>query len=293
MSESNSATIVAVYLEKGGSTKSTTTVHVAHGAARRGLRVLVLDIDGQRHSSIWLHGEPKERILTINEVARNPDLAEEAIVATRVPGVDLMYGSSILPALAESALKVNEADGVQRNPFTVLRTIARRVAHRFDLILIDCSPTVGQLNTNALVAADHVLVPMDQAKMTYRGLTDVATTLVKMRKNDIIDRIPPLTVLLTKTESDEAKGTREIRSMIQAEDRPYTVLSHTIRYRKQMEFIWPDATAFELADGGNFRWIHLRPVAQDYANATDEFTRLLGLKRKSGSTNAGRGELAS
>lgn len=269
--------VVAVYLEKGGSTKTTTTVHLAHAFARKGLRSLIVDIDAQRHASQWLFpGDPPS--LTINEVVRKPEMVADAVVPSRIHGVDLLYGSRVLPMTAESVLKISD-DGTPRNQVSVLQNVLAGLDGRHQLVWIDCSPSVGLLNANALVAADHVLVPMDLADMSFQGLEDVAKTLTQMRRNGLISSIPDITLLLTQTESEESKTTDEIRRKIVGDTehpRPYRVLNQTIRARRQMRGIYhTHMTAFDLAETGGFKYSHLRAVADDYAAAGAEFASIV------------------
>lgn len=271
------ARTVSVYIEKGGSTKSTTTVHLAHASAKNGVRVLIADVDAQCHASHWLI--PSLPSITINEVVRRPELIRQAIVPSRIVGADVLYGSRKLPLVAEAVLKQDE-DGNPRNPFEVLKRLLADVADEYDLILIDCSPSVSLMNTNALVAADHVLVPTDLADMSFAGIEDVARTLVQMHNNGLIKTLPPITVLLNSLENDDSKTTREIReritSIAERERAPYTLLQHTVRYRKQMKGIYhTHQTAFDLAADGGFRYRHLQPVARDYEAAAAEFLSLL------------------
>lgn len=272
------AYIVPIFIEKGGVGKTTTAVHLSHAAALRGVRVLVVDTDPQLHASEWLYpGEPPA--LTLNEVVRTPETLREAIKPSRITDVDVLYGSRRLPNVAESVLKVDE-DGNPRNPFEVLKRVFENVREDYDLILIDCAPSISLLSSNALVAANHVLAPTTLAALSFKGVGDLAKTLVQLCKNGLIPEIPPFTLVLTQTKSGQSRTTEHIRERIcevaQREHHPYTLLKNTIRYREQMEGIFDSRLdAFDLAATGEFRFRHLQAVADDYMAVAREFAVLL------------------
>lgn len=274
------AYIVAVYLEKGGSTKTTTTVHLAHGFALNGLKTLVIDLDAQRHSSKWLKPDGVGDGPTIHEVVAKPETLAASIVPSRLENVDLIYGSRVLPMIAESALKM-DANGQMRNQTAVLKRALRGVPPEYQVVFIDCPPSVSILNTNALAAADHVLVPLDIAELSYEGFKDVATTLVQMFNNEVISTIPDMSVLLTLLRGGEKrplKITREIREKVlgtppadggEQEKKPYHVFERVVRDRSEMRRIYEQKkTAFELT--GN-----VHDVADDYEAVAREFAQII------------------
>jgi chromosome partitioning protein len=272
---------IAVYIEKGGVTKTTSTVHLAQACARKGLRVLVVDVDAQSHATRWLTGDESE--LTINEAVRTPERLRSCIVASRVPGVAVLPGSRKLALVAESVLKQDD-DGNPRNAYSVLKSLLGGL-DEYDLILIDCSPSVSMLNANAIVAADLILVPTDLADLGFDGITRLAMTLAQMVRNGLLDRVPALAVLLTLVESKTSRTTTAIRERIAAigarDNAPYTVLSNTIRYRTQMKGIFDlRATAFDLVDGGAFKWSNLKAVTEDYNSAAAEIATMIVAARK-------------
>lgn len=273
-----SAFVVPIFIEKGGVGKTTTTIHLSHAAALRGVRVLVVDTDPQLHASEWLHPAAAPAV-TLNEVVRAPERLREGLTASRIEGVDILYGSRRLPNVAESVLKTDE-DGNPRNPFAVLKGSIDSVRNDYDLIFIDCAPSISLLSSNALVAADHVLAPTTLAALSYKGIADLAKSLVQLCKNGLIAEIPPFTLVLTMTKTGKSKTTASIRERIAAvaerEQRPYTLLQQTVRYREQMEGVFDlRKDAFDLAATGEFKYSHLKAVADDYTAVAKEFANLL------------------
>lgn len=273
--------VVADYLNKGGSTKTTTEVHLCHAFALEGLRVLSIDTDGQQQTSRWLHpGAAPKR--TLRDVAVEPESIREVIVQTRIPGVDLIYASQALPMIAESVLKMS-SDGQPRNPYRVLKKAVSFVRDDYDVILIDCAPGITLLNTNALVACDHVLVPLDVSDMSYEGLESLIGALVQMASGDekILDALPPVSVLLTKTETNESKGIEVLRQRIAAlasdQFSAFQLLQNSVRYRKQVrtDLYHERLDAFDRAQSKEFKYSHLKAVADDYGAVAREFATLL------------------
>lgn len=277
---------VAEFLDKGGSTRTTSTVHLSHAAALEGGRVLVIDTDGQQHSSKWLRPDDAPE-LTLHNVVLRPESIREAICKTRIPGVDLVYASKALPLVAEAVLKAS-ADGEPRQPYGVLADAVSYVKDDYHLVLIDCAPGITPLNTNALVACDHVLVPLDVSDMSFDGLKGVIGTLMQMTsgKKPLLDSMPPVSVLLTKIETDESKGVADLRARIvelgTRDNGAFRLLQSQIRYRKQVrtELYSSGVDAFDLAATGTFKHRHLQAVADDYRNAMRELMTILNAQTK-------------
>jgi chromosome partitioning protein len=275
------AYIIAIYIEKGGVGKTTSTVHLAQACGRRGLHVLVVDLDAQSHATRWLQRE--EPALSLNEAIREPARVRACITPSRAPGVDLLPGSRKLAMVAESVLKQDD-EGNPRNSFAVLKQLLAGL-DEYDLVLIDCSPSVSVLNANAIVAADMILVPTDLADLGFDGITRMAMTVAQMVTNQLLSRVPALVVLLTLVETRTSRTTDDVRQRIaeigDRDNAPYIVLSNTIRYRTQMKGIFGRrATAFDLIESGEFRWKNLKPVTDDYLAAAAELVSLVVANRQ-------------
>lgn len=175
------ARIIAMCNQKGGVGKTTTAVNLAAALAEYGRKVLVVDFDPQGALSTHLGV-----IAVPGEIATIYDLMKgtikdphEVIRQSPVKNLDLIPANIDL-SVAEIEL-VNE---VARE--SILANILRKVAGEYDVIIIDCQPSLGLLNVNALTAAHGVLIPMATDFFALRGVA-----LLKDQINKVQDRLNP------------------------------------------------------------------------------------------------------
>ncbi|WP_309615827.1 ParA family protein [Salinibacterium sp.] len=173
------ARIISLCNQKGGVGKTTTTINLGAALAEVGRRVLVIDFDPQGALSAGL-GVPTHDVPTIYDLllgtVTNP---AEAIVHTNYANLD------IIPANIDlSAAEVHLVNEVARE--TILARVLRKVSDRYDVILIDCQPSLGLLTVNALTAAHGVLIPLECEFFALRGVALLVETIDKVR-----DRLNP------------------------------------------------------------------------------------------------------
>ena len=177
------ARIIALCNQKGGVGKTTTSINLAASLAEYGRRVLAVDFDPQGALSaglgITVHDVPTVYDLLL-DTKRDPG---EAIVQSSTPNLD------VLPANIDlSAAEVHLVNEVARE--TILARVLRHVAGDYDVILIDCQPSLGLLTVNALTAAHGVLIPLECEFFALRGVALLIETIDKVR-----DRLNPAITL--------------------------------------------------------------------------------------------------
>lgn len=173
------ARIIALCNQKGGVGKTTTTINLAAALAEYGRKVLAVDFDPQGALSAGL-GIPTHDVVTVYDLLLDTKRdAHDAIVASNVPGLDVMPANIDL-----SAAEVHLVNEVARE--TILARVLRQVAGEYDVILVDCQPSLGLLTVNALTAAHGVLIPLECEFFALRGVALLIETIDKVR-----DRLNP------------------------------------------------------------------------------------------------------
>ncbi|MGM0931442.1 MAG: ParA family protein [Actinomycetota bacterium] len=174
------ARIVAMVNQKGGVGKTTSTINLGAALAEVGRKVLLVDFDPQGALSAGLGTNPHELDLTVYNVLmdRKTDI-REAIQPTDVENIDLLPANIDLSA-AEVQL-VNEVAREQ-----VLAHALRKVEDDYDIILIDCQPSLGLLTVNALTAAHGVIIPLICEFFALRAVALLVETIEKVQ-----DRLNP------------------------------------------------------------------------------------------------------
>jgi chromosome partitioning protein len=180
--ESRAVPVVAFANQKGGVGKTTTAVNTAVSLAQRGYRVLLIDADPQGNATSSLGIDKLSVSRSIYDVLVDNLPLAEATVATDRPGLDLVAST---PMLAGAEIELVEAEGRETR---LRRTLAGVLPH-YDVVLIDCPPSLGLLTVNALTAARSVVVPIQCEFLALEGLGQLMTTidLVKRGLNPPLD----------------------------------------------------------------------------------------------------------
>ncbi|CAA9507255.1 MAG: Chromosome (plasmid) partitioning protein ParA [uncultured Sphingomonas sp.] len=166
---------IAVANQKGGVGKTTTAINVATALAAIGSRVLLIDLDPQGNASTGVGVGPSQRSRSSYDVLIGSVSVVDAAVATRVPRLDL------LPATVDLSGAEVEMVGLDDRAHRLDRALASAPAARWDICLIDCPPSLGLLTVNALVAARHLLVPLQTEFFALEGLSQLLQTVERIR----------------------------------------------------------------------------------------------------------------
>ncbi|MDD8031149.1 MAG: ParA family protein [Acidobacteriota bacterium] len=168
--------IIAVTNQKGGVGKTTTCVNLSASLALMGHRVLLTDMDPQAHSTISIVADPQDMQYSLYDVLLNKTRKiSEVIVKSTVPGLDVAI-SRISMAKLEPSL-IGEFDGHYR-----LRDALNIVRDDYDYIFIDTPPTLGIITLNALVAATHIIIPIQSSYLSLEGTDDLLETIEKVKR---------------------------------------------------------------------------------------------------------------
>jgi chromosome partitioning protein len=169
------ARVLAVCNQKGGVGKTTSTINLGAALTEYGRRVLLVDFDPQGALSVGLGVQPHELELTVYDVIARGVPIEDVLIKTNVRGMDLLPSNIDLSA-AELQL-VNEVAREQ----TLARALAPALAD-YDVVLIDCQPSLGLLTVNALTAAHGVLVPLECEFFALRGVALLMETIQRVQE---------------------------------------------------------------------------------------------------------------
>ena len=164
------AIVLAVANQKGGVGKTTTTVSLAAALAEQGVRVLVVDLDPQGNATTGLGARAGEDDLTSYHVLIDEATVEDATTASSIPGLDLVPASL---DLAGAEIELVPAFSREAR----LRKALADVRDRYDVVLIDCPPSLGLITINAMVAADRALVPIQCEYYALEGLGQLMKTV--------------------------------------------------------------------------------------------------------------------
>ena len=169
------ARVISMCNQKGGVGKTTTTINLGAALAELGRKVLIVDFDPQGAASAGLGINAHELDSTIYDllVANRPDI-RTVVHETTVKGLDIVPANIDLSA-AEVQL-VNEVAREQ-----ALKRVLRPVLDEYDLILVDCQPSLGLLTINALTASHGVIIPLETEFFALRGVALLVETVERVK----------------------------------------------------------------------------------------------------------------
>lgn len=167
--------VIAVANQKGGVGKTTTAINLGTALAATGLRVLLVDLDPQGNASTGLGINRSERHKSTYDILLGEMPIGEAAIPTCVPKLD------IVPATVDLSGAEIELVDYEERTHRLNRALARS-DRRWDVVLIDCPPSLGLLTLNAMVAANSLLVPLQCEFFALEGLSQLLNTVERIRE---------------------------------------------------------------------------------------------------------------
>lgn len=219
------ALILAMCNQKGGVGKTTTAINLGAALAETGRRVLLVDFDPQGSLSVGLGVNPHTLDLSVYNLllSRDTDI-DEVIDETIVEGMDILPSNIDL-----SAAELQLVSEVAREQ--VLSRVLEPVRDRYDIILIDCAPSLGLLTINALTASDGVVMPLECEFFALRGIALLTDTIAKVQER-LNPRLEITGILGTMYDSRTLHSREVLERVVQAFGDVvfHTVIRRTVKF---------------------------------------------------------------
>jgi chromosome partitioning protein len=219
------ARVIAMCNQKGGVGKTTTTISLGAALAEYGRKVLLVDFDPQGSLSVGLGFNPSALEGTVYNLLMERDAQlDEVICKTNVDGMDLLPSNIDL-----SAAEVQLVTEVAREQ--ALARVLRPALADYDVILIDCQPSLGLLTINALTAADGVVVPLECEYFALRGVALLTETIDKVTER-LNPRLQVDGLLATMYDSRTLHGREVLKTLVDGWGDAvfHTVIRRTVKF---------------------------------------------------------------
>ncbi len=168
--------IICIANQKGGVGKTTTAINLAASMAVLEYKTLLVDADPQANSSSGLGFDPKNIKVGLYECLVHDVNASDVILQTEFPNLNLMPSNIDLVGAEIELIDIPNRE-------RIMKKVLEPIKNDYDFIIIDCSPSLGLITTNALVATDSVIVPVQCEYFALEGLGKLLNTIKIIQKN--------------------------------------------------------------------------------------------------------------
>ena len=240
------AKVIAIFNQKGGVGKTTSTINLGASLAELGRRVLLVDFDPQGGLSLGLgvnaHQLPLEQTVYYALMTPTAEI-DKIVLKSSVAGLDFLPANRDL-GTAETTLGA-EIGGQQ-----YLKRALTPLKEFYDVILIDCQPTMGQLTINALVASDEVIVPLQCEYFALHGFIELKGNLDKV-KNFLNPELKLIGILATMYDRKTLHNREVLGAILEKypEDVFETIIAKTIRF-PETTVVGEPITSYASSSGG-------------------------------------------
>lgn len=243
------ATVLTFANQKGGVAKTTSTFNVGAALAKRGNKVLMIDLDPQASLTIYAGLEPYEQEQTIVDVMKRQNMDARAALVNIRENLDIITSRIELSAVENELLSRTARELILSRALAPVKAL-------YDYIVIDCPPQLSTLTINALACTDKVIIPCKTDYLAYRGLKQLLETVETVRsyfKPDL-----EVSGLLATMFESRAKDDNEILALLREEYNVLGVVKRTTQAKKGM---YDGLSAVEFAPKSE--------LAQEYEHIVD------------------------